>query len=167
MHAWSDNWWQRNQPNSHIIVPFLSQNINTTQNKPPWCNNFLFCNKCFLAWLHNKRAMVRKGLGYPSNWPHRGVPFSELAHWVLKGKIKFIANQWTNPEVSYSMVAPYTAVVSILSSEWVKKCVLHAIVLHMYISIFMMEVLAVIITLMQCNNCLTAWYLCKNYVFTS
>ena len=54
------------------------------------------------------------------------------------------------------MVAPYTAVVSILSSEWVKKCVLHAIVLHMYISIFMMEGLAVIITLIQCNNCLTA-----------
>ena len=75
MHAWSENWWQRNQPNSDIIVPFLSQNINATQNK------------------HNKHAMVCEGPDYPSKQSHRGVPFFRISSLVLKRIIKVIANQ--------------------------------------------------------------------------
>jgi len=29
--------------------------------------------KFFQARLHKKRALVREGAGYPSNWPHKGV----------------------------------------------------------------------------------------------
>ena len=52
-----------------------------------------FYNKVFLARFHNKRAIVHEGPGYPSNQPHRGVIFSELAYWLLKRIIKVIASQ--------------------------------------------------------------------------